>query len=174
LRCNHLSQKVIGTLTSCRRKVIKQLYSAVSPFPERNVTYMIKRIGYAISDALDLMTERMEQNYEQLLEVGPEGVSDIYGGTYKTELKQKKGGTGKQQKPKKDRITMVSVIEGMLQRDPETGVTKDQILKELTAKFPQKAERTMRNTLGVQLSYHLKRKYEDRLRKIGKDRWSLL
>ena len=82
LRCNHLTGSVLPKLLRLKTRPLRQLYQkACYAGYEYNKTYMVTLLMYRISDALDMMTERMKSNYNNLRLQGSERTVDIYGGT---------------------------------------------------------------------------------------------
>ena len=173
LRCNHLTGKVLPTLLRLKTRPLRQLYQkACYASYEYNKTYMITMLMYRISDSLDMMTNRMRTNYNNLCQQGPEGIVDIYGGTWRRESKKgEKKKSSKQKKQRKERgPTVTGIIVAYLSR--EQGATKKDLLAELVRLFPSRVERSMSNTISVQLSSHLKKKFGDKLVKDG-NKWRI-
>jgi len=162
LVCNKAAHRILVQLHQKKARVLRELYQDVcrSRWPERNRTYTHQMIVYRVCTALGLMTPRMTQNYQRLILQGPSSVSDIFGGTWRT---AKKGGKGRTKKPKGE--TVIGTIVECLKRTE--GATKVGILKVLTKKFPERKSSSMKNTIGVQLSSQLKKKYGGRLQKTG-------
>ena len=178
LRCNHLSSQLTHSLHRVSNKKLREIYhkTCFVSQAESNKTFMISRIIYVICEALGLMTERMNNNYSLLLERGALKTMDIFGSSWKQEIQfKRKGGKASSfsKKPRKERgLTVTGTIEALLLR--EQGASKEEIIHELVAKFPERAEHAMKNTTSVQLSSHLKKKHGDKLRQIKPGRYQIV
>lgn len=167
LVCNNAAHEILVAAHLMRTRTLRDLYQKIcrSRWRERNRTYMHQMIVYKVCEGLGLMTDRMRQNYVSLIQHGAEKVPDVFGGTMSLD---KKGGSKKKKKPRGE--TVIGTIEECIRR--AKGASKEEILKTLRKRFPDRKATSMRNTVGVQLSSQMKKRFGERLQKDG-DRYKL-
>lgn len=157
---------VIRTLADMHAATSKKIAETYIDGLEKtsNKTYYINHIAYRYSAAIGEWSNEIDKNWKAFKKKRPKDVYDTYGNSNKGEKMKEKKAKEKKVKEKKEKKPTVT---GTIEEFHKKGGTKEECLALLKKTFPDRSPEAMAKTYGVQMSYHLKKKYDVVVKKSG-------